>query len=49
MATEEENRDTLAKAAVARLVRAADGNARAAKKQKKIDNGVWTNLGVHLS
>ena len=42
-ATEEQKRNWAARAAAAKLVRAADGNAREAEKRRKIDSGVWTN------
>ena len=43
VATEEQERNWAAKAAAAKLVRAADGNARDAEKRRKIDSGVYAN------
>ena len=42
-ATEEQERNWAAKRAAAKLVRASDGDARAAKKQRKIDSGGYAN------
>ena len=42
-ATEEQERSWAAKRAAAELVRASDGKARAAKKQKKVDSGKYAN------